>query len=137
MMENNEFIEKAKLYLKTAEVAIQIGDYDSSVSRSYYAMFYMVRALLEKQGVRVKTHKGAISKFHEIFVKSGIFPQEFSQILRKAHRFREIGDYGRHVRNVSKETAEKMLENAKKFVEEVEKYMKEKEKSSGDIEPEI
>ncbi len=137
MTENNEFIEKAKLYLKTAELAIQIGDYDSSVSRSYYAMFNLVRALLEKQGIYVKTHRGALFKFREIFIKSGIFPQEFGKILQNAYHLREIGDYGRHVRNIPKEIAEKMLENAKKFLEDVEKYIKTKENSSGDIEPEM
>ena len=39
MKEIKDFIEKAEKFLKTAEQALNIGDYDSCVSRCYYAMF--------------------------------------------------------------------------------------------------
>ncbi|GEM_PF-2352002 len=38
MKEIRDFIEKAEKFLTTAEHALNIGDYDSCVSRSYYAM---------------------------------------------------------------------------------------------------
>jgi uncharacterized protein (UPF0332 family) len=41
MKEIRDFMEKAEKFLTTAEHALNIGDYDSCVSRSYYAMFFM------------------------------------------------------------------------------------------------
>ncbi len=39
MKEINSLIERAKRYLKSAEILLKEGDYESSVSRTYYAMF--------------------------------------------------------------------------------------------------
>jgi len=40
MKEVEDLIQKAKRYLRTAELALKDGDYDSCVSRCYYAMFF-------------------------------------------------------------------------------------------------
>jgi hypothetical protein len=39
------------------------------------------------------THKGNASKFNELFVKTGIFPKQFSQYLTSAMDKRSKGDY--------------------------------------------
>ncbi|HIE31009.1 MAG TPA: HEPN domain-containing protein [Methanosarcinales archaeon] len=39
MKEITDFMKKAEKFLKTAELALDSGDYDSCVSRCYYAMF--------------------------------------------------------------------------------------------------
>ena len=46
MKEIRDFMEKAEKFLSTAEHALNIGDYDSCVSRCYYAMFFMAEAIL-------------------------------------------------------------------------------------------
>ena len=46
MREVRDLIEKAEKFLTTAEHALDLGDYDSSVSRSYYVMFFMAEAVL-------------------------------------------------------------------------------------------
>jgi uncharacterized protein (UPF0332 family) len=45
-MSGEDAIARAERYLKTADMLIEDGDYESSVSRSYYAMFFIARALL-------------------------------------------------------------------------------------------
>ena len=40
-------VARARKYLKTASLALQEEDYESYVSRAYYAMFYMTRALVQ------------------------------------------------------------------------------------------
>jgi uncharacterized protein (UPF0332 family) len=40
MKEIISLIERANKYLNSAELLIKEGDFESSVSRSYYAMFY-------------------------------------------------------------------------------------------------
>ncbi|MQY56243.1 MAG: HEPN domain-containing protein [Dehalococcoidia bacterium] len=39
MKEVESLIERAKKYLRSAKVLIEEGDFESSVSRAYYAMF--------------------------------------------------------------------------------------------------
>ncbi len=44
-------------------------DFDSVISRTYYAMYYMVKAILLTKDIDTKTHSGLISVFGEHFVK--------------------------------------------------------------------
>ncbi len=45
-IEIKPLIEKAKKFISTAKLLLDHGDYDSSVSRTYYSMFYVVEAIL-------------------------------------------------------------------------------------------
>jgi len=42
MREIKSLIEKAKKYLRSAEILLKEGDYESSVSRTYYAMYVLM-----------------------------------------------------------------------------------------------
>jgi uncharacterized protein (UPF0332 family) len=68
--EINSLIERAKRYLKSAEILLEEGDYESSVSRTYYAMFYSAQAMLLTKNLSFSSHKGVISAFGEQFVKT-------------------------------------------------------------------
>lgn len=65
-------IAKAERYLRTAQLAYDDGDYDSCVSRAYYAAFHGCIVLLvlhvDKKAANWQ-HKAVISKFIEAFVK--------------------------------------------------------------------
>lgn len=93
MKEVNSLIERAKRYLKSAEILLEEGDYESSVSRTYYAMFYSAQALLLTKNLSFSSHKGVISAFGEYFIKTDIFPKEMGKELNKAFEKRQIGDY--------------------------------------------
>jgi uncharacterized protein (UPF0332 family) len=77
-------LEQADESLESAQLLFDNGKYRPSVSRSYYAMFYAVLALLVKEGVRISKHTGAISVFNREFVKKGIFDKELSSWLQEA-----------------------------------------------------
>jgi uncharacterized protein (UPF0332 family) len=49
-------LEKARRYVKSAEVLRREDDYDSAVSRLYYAMFYCAEALLLARGQSFSSH---------------------------------------------------------------------------------
>ena len=72
MKEIRDLIEKAEKFLSTAENALNTGDYDSCVSRCYYAMFFMAEAALLTKSLTASSHKGVISLFGEHFVKTKI-----------------------------------------------------------------
>jgi uncharacterized protein (UPF0332 family) len=67
--------EKAKGALKVARLALNAGDNDSAVSRSYYAMFGFAQAALLRAGVTEdklpRTHSGVIEAFRHHAVQSG------------------------------------------------------------------
>jgi hypothetical protein len=67
------------------------GDYDSSVSRCYYAMFFMAEAMLLSKGLRVSSLKGVITLFGEHFVKTDILKEELGKALRRAYDLRQKG----------------------------------------------
>lgn len=46
MNEVNSLLERADKYLRSARILLEEGDYESSVSRTYYAMFYSAQAML-------------------------------------------------------------------------------------------
>lgn len=122
MTEINSLIEKAKKYLKSAELLIEEGDFESSVSRTYYAMFYSVEALLLTKNLFFSSHKGVISAFGEHFVKTGIFPKEMSREINRAFEKRQIGDYG-HTFLTTEIDAEDMLVNGEIFVKKINQYL--------------
>lgn len=125
MKEIEFLIQRATRYLKSAEILLKEKDYESSVSRTYYAMFYSVQAMLLTKKLSFSSHKGIISAFGEHFVKTGIFPKEMSRELNRAFEKRQIGDYG-HKFLISEEEAERILVNGKKFVEKIVQHLKEK-----------
>ena len=79
MKEITDLVSKAEKFLKTAEAALELGDYDSCASRCYYAMFFLAEAALLTKGLRASSHKGVISLFGEHFVKPGIFGREYGK----------------------------------------------------------
>jgi len=122
MKEIKDFIEKAEKFLKTAEQALNIGDYDSCVSRCYYAMFFMAEAALLTKNLSASSHKGVISLFGEHFVKTGIFDRGLGKALNDAYDKRLIGDYGVGF-TITEEEARDMLETAKNFVQRLKNYL--------------
>jgi len=84
---------RAQKYIESAEVLIEKGDFDSSVSRSYYAMFYAAEALLLTKNLKFSSHRSVITLFGEHFIKAGIFKREMGKRLRNAFDIRLVGDY--------------------------------------------
>ena len=125
MKEINSLIERAKRYLKSAEILLEEGDYESSVSRTYYAMFYSAQAMLLTKNLSFSSHKGVISAFGEHFVKTGIFQKEMGRELNKAFEKRQIGDY-EYTFVITKMEAEEVLKNGEKFVEKIAQQLKER-----------
>jgi uncharacterized protein (UPF0332 family) len=125
MKEIESLIQRATKYLQSAEMLLKEQDYESSVSRTYYAMFYSAEAILLTQNLSYSSHKGIISAFGEHFVKTGVFPKEMGRELNRAFEKRQIGDYG-HKFVISEEEAEEILVGGRKFVEKIVAYLKEK-----------
>jgi uncharacterized protein (UPF0332 family) len=101
-------IEKSESKLKTARIDFDGGQYDDAVSRAYYAVFHAMTALLLHKGLVFSSHAQTIGAFNQNFIKTGIFPKDFSQIIQSLFEDRQTGDYD-VLSKMEKETAVKDL----------------------------
>ena len=122
MKEIKDFVEKAEKFMITAKHSLDIGDYDSCVSRCYYAMFFMTEAILLTKNLTASSHKGVITLFGEHFVKTGIFNREAGKVLNEAYDKRLIGDYGIGFTITEKEARE-TLKATENFVKNLKNYL--------------
>lgn len=124
MNEIKSLLERANKYLKSARLLLQEEDFESCVSRCYYAMFFCVEALLLTKGLSFSSHKGVISAFGEHFIKQGVFPKHMGKELNKAFEKRQISDY-EYTFIIEEQEAKDLLNSANNFVKDIEKYLKE------------
>ncbi|MDY0082755.1 MAG: HEPN domain-containing protein [Ignavibacteriaceae bacterium] len=123
MSEVNSLIKRAERYLITAELLIKEGDYESSVSRSYYAMFFSAQAVLLSKELSYSSHKMTISGFGEHFIKTEIFSKDMGKDFNKAFDRRQISDYY-HDFIIDKSEAENFVKSAKDFVKKIKVFLK-------------
>jgi uncharacterized protein (UPF0332 family) len=114
--EQQALITKANRSLNAAKNLATDGDYDFSVSRAYYAMFYIAQALLLAKQLTFSTHSGVINAFGLQFIKSQEIPHEYHRALIAAERLRLQGDYDAEVQ-VSVEIAQQQIQWAERFLD--------------------
>ena len=99
--------------------------FQTAANRSYYCIFSAMRAILALDRFDSKKHSGVISAFRKGYIKTGVFPAEFSTIIDKAFEIRLESDYEAFY-VVSKAAVAAQVENAGIFLEAVEKYIGER-----------
>ena len=122
MKEITALMKRAEKFLRSAEKLLSDGDFDSSVSRSYYAMLYAAEAVLLTKKLKFRSHRAVQAQFGKHFVKTGIFSVEMPRMLRDAYDLRLTGDYQYDV-EVTQDQAAQSIAWAKKFVAEVRGYL--------------
>ena len=122
MNEIASLMKRAEKYLESAQMLIDMEDFESAVSRTYYSMFYAAEAALLSDKVAFSTHKGILSAFGERFVRDGPFPRESGKWLNQAFEKRQLGDY-EHRFVISHEEAVEILANGRKFVKMVSDFI--------------
>lgn len=122
MNEIKTLMERAKRYIKSAGILLKDGDFDSSVSRSYYAMFYAAEAVLLTKNLKFSSHRSVISLFGKYFVKTDIFKPDMGKHLRNAFDKRLVGDYS-FAPEVNEEEAKEVLSRAWEFVQDIKNHL--------------
>lgn len=115
-MSSEDWFEKAKRFIHSAEILIDEGDFDSAASRLYYAMFYIAQALLESLGLSFSSHRAVISAFGQYFAKSEEIDPRFHRALIDSFNQRQLGDYTVHS-GLIRSDIEIMLVDAGEFLE--------------------
>ena len=85
--------EKAERTFAEQEVLVEGKLWSNLANRLYYALFHAISALLIHDGHEVGTHKGAVIRFHQYYVKPGIFTVEDGAFYSQMQSMRERADY--------------------------------------------
>lgn len=116
-------MERTFEMLIASEDNLKIGQYKTSLNRSYYAIFHAMRAANIIKGFDSSKHSGVIAFFNKEYLKENIIDRKMSPIIKNSSFFREKSDYDDFF-IASKKDAENQLKNAKIFLSVVEDYLK-------------
>ncbi len=115
-------LESAVERLKSAEILLDAHQYKDSISRSYYAIFSAVRAVLAIERVDFSKHAGVIAYFQKEYVKTGKIDKKYSKYLQNAFQIRNTCDYDDFY-IVSSEDASEQYEHAAEMVKVLTDYI--------------
>lgn len=124
-------LSKAREKLKTARIDFDNERYDDSVSRSYYAVFHAISAVLLSKGLHFSSHGQTLGAFNKEFIKSKKFPASFTKVIEKLFNGRQMGDYDIES-YLDADTAKEDLEEAEKIIDACETYLAKAYKVSKD-----
>lgn len=102
----------------SARTALEAGDLGSAVSRAYYAMFDVARAVLSKidpELTDAKTHATIPRRFSEHVVRTLGLDRELAHSLRRAFETRLQVEYDVQV-SISVDGATRLVDDMEKFV---------------------
>jgi uncharacterized protein (UPF0332 family) len=115
-------IDQATECLKNAEINMEADLFKGAANRSYYCIFHSIRAVLALDRFDSTKHSGIISAFRKGYIKTGIFPVKYSDIITDAFEIRSDSDY-KDFYIISKDTVSAQVENAREFLEAVKEYV--------------
>ena len=115
-------MERAREMLSAAEGNLGIGQYKTSLNRSYYAIFHAMRAANILKGFDSSKHSGVIAFFNKEYLKEGIMDRQLSAVIKGSSFLREKSDYDDFF-IASRKEAEVQLKNARGFLNTVEAYL--------------
>jgi len=115
-------IQKAVRSIAAAKLHFEKGDYDFASSRAYYSVFYVMEAVLLTKDLSFSKHGGVIGAFNLYFVKTRVFPKEFSKLISRLFRERQDGDYQFDL-SIEEEDAEKDIQIAEKILKAITDYL--------------
>ncbi|MCD7906571.1 MAG: HEPN domain-containing protein [Clostridium sp.] len=111
-------LEKAEATLKEAELLMQGGLWSGVVNRIYYVCYYMVSALLVKNGIEATTHAGVRTMLGLHFLKTGKISKEMGVYFSTAFTKRQTSDYDEFI-GITQEEAEELFDGLSDFMEAI------------------
>ena len=115
-------LERAKESLCVSRELEENGHYRDANNRAYYAVFHALRAVLALDGFDSKKHSGIIAEFRRLYIKTGIFSEEISNIIGEAFIIRNASDYD-DMFIATKEDTLIQINNAEKLLNTIEQWL--------------
>lgn len=97
------------------------GPFNSSINRSYYAIFKAISAVHAIEGNTFRKHKEAIGMFNKDYIHTGTFPKSYGKEIHQAENRRNASDYDDFYIATAEEAAEQ-IQFATQFLEDVKSY---------------
>ena len=123
-------IYKSRDSMKVARELHKQGHYNDAASKSYYAVFHALQAILLTKNMSFSKHTAVLSAFNKDFIYKGIFPQEFYKKIVRLFKDRQIGDY-EYEKAIEEEASQEDVDDAEMIINAIEEYLK-REKNSYD-----
>lgn len=118
-------LARAREAFRAAEALLDLDLRADSVSRSYYAVVHLMRALLLSLGLEAKTHAGLVHLFHGELIRPGAFPDTHNRAIAALQRSREFADYDSAV-TFTKTEAQASLSDAQAFARDAHEFLRAK-----------
>ena len=112
-------LARAREMLSASEDNLKIGQYKTSLNRSYYAVFHAMRSANALKNFDSSKHSGVMAYFTKEYLKTEILDRSLAVIIKESSLCREKSDYDDFYA-ASRTEAEEQLKNAKHFVQQVE-----------------
>lgn len=109
--------------LSSAKMCLEKEFYRDCINRSYYAVFYAIKAVLALGSIDFKRHKDVVAFFNKEYVATEIFPKELGRRIGRLKTKREESDYDDFF-VASKEEAQTQLETVEYTISLIEGYLK-------------
>lgn len=129
MLDINKDIELSKYRyssaeetLRNARMCLENGFYRDAINRSYYAMFYAIKAILALGSIDFKRHKDVVAYFNKEYVAGGVFLWELGRRIARLKTKREESDYDDFF-VASKEEAVAQIETVEFALPLIKKYL--------------
>ena len=119
-------LEKADSTFAENKGLTENGYWNTLANRLYYALFHAVSALLICDGREVGSHKGAAIRFHQFYVRQGIFTEEEGSFYSQMETLREKADYNCFFK-VTEADITARIEPTRKLIEKIKSYISNKE----------
>jgi uncharacterized protein (UPF0332 family) len=119
----SEELSRSQRTLAEANLLFDNSYLHGAVSRLYYYLLYIVRALLLSKGLEPKSHEGALRLFAREFVKKGIFASSSSHVFSRLMKYREEADYNPSY-SFAPEDFLSMRQEAEAFASEVKELLR-------------
>jgi len=110
------WLEKSNEAIASAELELNSGHTNFAVNRLYYACFYVVTALLLRDGKQFARHSAVKSEFVRTYIRSGQIDTKWNKFYQKLFDDRQEGDY---IPTTTFETSEvsTRLKQAREFID--------------------
>lgn len=115
-------LEKADRIFAEYEVLQKAGFGSTLVNRLYYSAFHAVSALLINDGYEVGTHKGAVIRFQQYYVKTGKFSVDDGRFYSQLQTMRESADYNCSY-EVTEEEVISSIEPVRLLIDKIKQYI--------------
>lgn len=82
-------LEKADSTFAEHEGLTEKGYWNTLANRLYYALFHAVSALLINDSREVGSHRGAAIRFHQYYIRTGVFTEDEGSFYSQMETLRE------------------------------------------------